>query len=333
MIEVECPDCYNVLKVPEKYEGRTGKCSACGSKVRIPRMTVVFEDPAQSIERFQISDDVQWSGRPSLFNYWPALILGVLLTPFFVGPLIFVLVLFVWRSNRYVITGRRICSRTGITAIEEREVEIQDVRHIRTVRGTLLGTIRFFTAGTDNAEIEFKNIGDTEGLKRLVRFLRDHPVSKSSKPAESKTKPEGRLETVALVVVIVVSAIYPWANRIRGLPEVSNSVNAETRTQPAITLPASIKQETEAQTVEPNETDDYFTPRDGIKLKPNPVRALHTGMTLETVEDLLGGVSERVLELDSDAGKSTAVYNFFLDNGSTVSARFVDGELYAWTVE
>lgn len=35
MIEIQCPDCERVLKVPEKYVGTEGACNYCGGRVQV----------------------------------------------------------------------------------------------------------------------------------------------------------------------------------------------------------------------------------------------------------------------------------------------------------
>ena len=41
MIEYRCPHCERVLKIPDEYLGKSGKCNHCGGKI-VVRITAAF---------------------------------------------------------------------------------------------------------------------------------------------------------------------------------------------------------------------------------------------------------------------------------------------------
>lgn len=51
MIEFECPHCHRILKVPEQYAGRSGKCNHCGNAISIVRR--VPSDQLDEAEQFR----------------------------------------------------------------------------------------------------------------------------------------------------------------------------------------------------------------------------------------------------------------------------------------
>lgn len=51
MIELQCPTCGKLLKIPVEYRGQTGKCNGCGGPIAVPKaaLTTTERDVLQSI--------------------------------------------------------------------------------------------------------------------------------------------------------------------------------------------------------------------------------------------------------------------------------------------
>lgn len=81
------------------------------------------------------------------------------------------------RQHRdYYVSGERVEVEWGIIGRNSKEIRIIDIRAIDVVQKGFLGfigigTLNFSSAGSDNVEVEFKNIRRPHRIKELVRQL------------------------------------------------------------------------------------------------------------------------------------------------------------------
>jgi uncharacterized membrane protein YdbT with pleckstrin-like domain len=140
-----------------------------------------------------MSNDTEWSGTPSWWNYAGPLSIVIFLAAasaalqftqweykgiagIILAAIAVILFLSLgWRkfSNRYRISGGTVSATYGLLSQETREIDVRDVRDIvlrQSLAGRILnfGTLEFSSAGRDSAEVVFEGIPAPKPVKDLV---------------------------------------------------------------------------------------------------------------------------------------------------------------------
>lgn len=131
MINFECPQCGNPIKVPDQTAGRKGTCNICGNQILIPTSSVV-PPPAEALQ--QMSDDISSlpGGAVKKKSLWKALIaifvcLFLLInTPF--SPIPF-LVVSIFCIGILVLTG---VVETPSLTLKRKKQETEEEAHAQT---------------------------------------------------------------------------------------------------------------------------------------------------------------------------------------------------------
>jgi hypothetical protein len=121
------------------------------------------------------TEEVVWSGHPSLWGRAGSIFWGVLLTPVLIGILILVQVFWSRASTRYRVTTRRVSLETGIFTRTSRELRIEDIRSIAARANIFgIGDIEFSTAARAEAEVIFWGLSRVERVRDLVKQLQNN---------------------------------------------------------------------------------------------------------------------------------------------------------------
>jgi uncharacterized membrane protein YdbT with pleckstrin-like domain len=113
-----------------------------------------------------------WEGRPHS-PLWRKLVVSVVLAVTVVG-ILFIPLVFIPKPTRYRITRKRLIIEHGYFSKSSNEIRIQDIRNINLVGKSLLygtATLKFDVAGSDGAEIVFRDILVPEQIRDLIREL------------------------------------------------------------------------------------------------------------------------------------------------------------------
>lgn len=153
------------------------------------------DDVDLDIEPDQPSE-VLWQGQPSLFYYFPALVVFLILTAsgiglmFWrielwlgaalaaVGLIILSLTLFFRNTRSYLISERRVEYIYGIVSKSSQEILIDDIRAINVKKKGLLGllgigNVEFSSAGSTDVEVAFVTVARAATVKQIVRDIQD----------------------------------------------------------------------------------------------------------------------------------------------------------------
>jgi membrane protein YdbS with pleckstrin-like domain len=117
-------------------------------------------------------NEVMWEGRPHS-PLWRKLVVSVVLAVTVVG-ILFIQLVFIPKPTRYRITRKRLIIEHGYFSKSSNEIRIQDIRNINLVGKSLLygtATLKFDVAGSDGAEIVFRDILVPEQIRDLIREL------------------------------------------------------------------------------------------------------------------------------------------------------------------
>jgi len=145
-------------------------------------------------------NEMLWQGHPSLFHYFSALIIFLILTASGIGLLIWrielwlgaalaaiglivlSLTLFIRSTRSYLISERRVEYIYGIISKSSHEILIDDIRVINVKKNGLLGLIgigdvEFSSAGSTDVEVAFVSVGRAATVKQIVRDIQDDLAS------------------------------------------------------------------------------------------------------------------------------------------------------------
>lgn len=129
-------------------------------------------------------------GEQPEFRLWAAGTSGLTL-------LIFIILIYKRYVWKYTIAGDRISVRRGIISRNQQSTRIQDLRSIELDQGILqrllnIGDIKFYTAGTDRAEIVFHGIASPASIRETVeqRTLEQGDNERSSPGTDSEPGPK-----------------------------------------------------------------------------------------------------------------------------------------------
>ena len=164
------------------------------------------EDPAaeeedEEDEAVDDSETVHFRGHPSWFSFLGAMLLVVLLLSGAVAsipmggkycllglglaslPLCSAVIS--RQLHEYYVTTERVEMDWGLIGRSSKEIRIVDIRAIDVRQGGLsgffaVGTVDFFSAGSTEAEVQFKNVYRPHRIKELVRQLQRRAGAQSS---------------------------------------------------------------------------------------------------------------------------------------------------------
>ncbi|NMC20383.1 MAG: PH domain-containing protein [Thermogutta sp.] len=114
---------------------------------------------------------------------------GLSFTPFGLGsveillfiiiPLLTIIILILDRNSRvYTVTTTRVMSESGIISRRVSEVGTRDIRFIDLKQGVLqrllgLGSVSIGSAGHAGVEVEFAGISNPQGVRDIIRRVKD----------------------------------------------------------------------------------------------------------------------------------------------------------------
>ena len=108
-------------------------------------------------------DQLDFPRHPAKRSQLVMIILAVLTIPFGVGVIFLAIVLYRYYVDLYSFDGEFVRNNTGIISRDMQSVRIGDLRQIGLNQGIVgrilgYGTLSFSTAGTEGAEVVWKNI-------------------------------------------------------------------------------------------------------------------------------------------------------------------------------
>ena len=115
---------------------------------------------------------------PSAMNYLWVIVLGVLLIPvIFIGVVMLLYAYINIKTTCFVITNKRVITKTGLLRISQSEVRIDDVRGVNLQRDLwqrIIGTgnVTIGTAATGGAEIVMSGVGNPNHVVEAVNSQR-----------------------------------------------------------------------------------------------------------------------------------------------------------------
>lgn len=172
MALIKCPECDNQISTS------ASSCPKCG----FPLSTPIAPLPSQQISRNPqkiITENELWRGKPSYLRYMAYFILGIVFIPAYGIGLLIIILTFLERNTKYfLVTNKRVISKTGIIARTIHEVSIKDIRSIFVRQGVSerllgLGAVDIASAGTAGVEVTFFGIKNPVSTRELIRRLKD----------------------------------------------------------------------------------------------------------------------------------------------------------------
>jgi len=150
--------------------------------------------PQQAASAQNPSEQVHWTGHPTLWKWAGLLFLALVLmaasgglfvfAPFpklpiiaDAAPLSIAVLIFAWifikrNTIRYTVTSKRVGVETGIFTKTSRELRIQDIRSIAAKTNFLgYGDIEFSTAARDDADVIFIAVAGANSVRDMVKQL------------------------------------------------------------------------------------------------------------------------------------------------------------------
>ena len=115
---------------------------------------------------------------PSAMNYLWVIVFGVLLIPvLFIGVVMLLYAYINIKTTCFVITNKRVVTKTGLLRISQSEVRIDDVRGVNLQRDLwqrIIGTgnVTIGTAATGGAEIVMRGVGNPNRVVEAINSQR-----------------------------------------------------------------------------------------------------------------------------------------------------------------
>lgn len=119
-------------------------------------------------------EEIVWTGGPELVGYAATLALGALLIPVLgLGLLVIAGTYLSVRNTEYVVTTRRVCTKTGVLSRSVTDVgaeKIQDTSYGQTAvdRYFGVGRVEISTAGGSGVELSFEHVADPAAVQSTV---------------------------------------------------------------------------------------------------------------------------------------------------------------------
>lgn len=166
----QCPDCFN------KISKRARTCPHCGAELNDP-----FAGRASSCSAAQqdnINDEVEiMECHPSVINYLPVIIIGILTIPVLIGIIILLNIWIEINFTSYKITTMRIIVRRGLITKHQNEIWIKDMRGANLFQNLWqrivgIGNISVGTAATSGTEISMIGIANPQEVVDQINALR-----------------------------------------------------------------------------------------------------------------------------------------------------------------
>lgn len=129
----------------------------------------------QTFDWVTLEDDeeVLWSGEPRIQSIIPAIIVGVPMTLFLVGPLIIIGAYLNLKNTDFLITTKGLYRKTGILSRNVKKITFDSIQDISFNQGILgnyfeYGNIQISTAGGSGIEMQFNAVNAPREVQELI---------------------------------------------------------------------------------------------------------------------------------------------------------------------
>ena len=108
-------------------------------------------------------EEVLYEGKVSLWSLLPLIILGLILLPFYIGPIFWVIALIRYKTTELVITNKKIIAKFGFISRDTIELllpKIESVQVNQSILGRIFGYGSIIASGAGNPQAPVPGISD-----------------------------------------------------------------------------------------------------------------------------------------------------------------------------
>ena len=158
-----CTDCFALISK------RAAICPKCGAPL-IPYNNAAVQNDISGEEQIAVY-------RPSAWNYFWVILVGIITIPAIFGIVILALVIIEITCTSYELTTHRIIVRRGWISKLQNEIWIKDMRGVNLVQGIWqriigVGNVAIGTAATAGAEISIAGVNNPAEVIEKINSLR-----------------------------------------------------------------------------------------------------------------------------------------------------------------